>query len=115
MHNFLKDKGKVDYIPYENECDGDDDFPLGLRSIYKETFDYRLYCAWPGDQQLPRVYEVFHFWGYKYMIHGANLGLFIVENVHVGSKHRNNSQQTTRRLITYYGSSYYIGEWRRLT
>ena len=39
MHNFLKDKGKVDYIPYENQCDGDDDFPLSLRSIYKEKFD----------------------------------------------------------------------------
>jgi hypothetical protein len=39
MHNFLKDKGKVDYIPYENEFDGDDDLPLSLRSIYKETFD----------------------------------------------------------------------------
>jgi hypothetical protein len=25
MHHFIKDKGKVDYIPYENECDGDDD------------------------------------------------------------------------------------------
>ena len=35
MHNLLKDKGKVDYIPYENECDGDDDFPLSLRSITK--------------------------------------------------------------------------------
>jgi hypothetical protein len=84
-------KGKVDYIPYEDECDGDDDFPLGLRSIYKETFDRRLYCAWPSDRQLPRVYEVFQFWGYNYMIqpsniHGANLGLFIVENVHVESR-----------------------------
>ena len=39
MHNLLKDKGKVDYIPYENECDIDDEFPLSLRSIYKETFD----------------------------------------------------------------------------
>jgi hypothetical protein len=68
MHNLLKDKGKVDYIPYENECDGDDDLPLSLRSIYKETFDRRLYCAWPSDQQLPRVYEVFQFWGYNYMI-----------------------------------------------
>jgi hypothetical protein len=45
MHNLLKDKGKVDYIPYENECDGDDDFPLSLRSIYKETFDHQLYCV----------------------------------------------------------------------
>ena len=43
MHNLLKDKGKVDYIPYENECDGDDDFPLTSRSIYKDTFDHRLY------------------------------------------------------------------------
>lgn len=88
MHSLLKDKGKVDYIPYENECDGDDDFPLSLRSIYKETFDRRLYCACPSDQQLPRVYEVFQFWGYNYMIppsniHGVNLGLFIVQNVHV--------------------------------
>jgi hypothetical protein len=33
MHNLLKDKGKVDYIPYENECDVDDDLPLRLRSI----------------------------------------------------------------------------------
>ena len=56
MHNLLKDKGKVDYIPYDNECDGDDDFPLSLRSIYKEIFDRRLYCTWPSDQQLPRVY-----------------------------------------------------------
>jgi hypothetical protein len=91
MHNLLKDKGKVDYIPYDNEFDGDDDFPLSLRSIYKETFDRRLYCAWPNDQQLPRVYEVFQFWGYNYMIrpsniHGENLGLFIVQNFHVGSK-----------------------------
>ena len=39
MHNFFRDKGKVDYIPYENECDGDDEFTLKLRSIYKETFD----------------------------------------------------------------------------
>jgi hypothetical protein len=39
MHNMLKDKGKVDYIPYENGCDGDDELPLSLRSIYKETFD----------------------------------------------------------------------------
>jgi hypothetical protein len=68
VHNFIKDKGKVDYIAYENECDGEDDFPLILRSIYKETFDRRLYCAWPSDQQLPRVYEVFQFWGYNYMI-----------------------------------------------
>jgi hypothetical protein len=119
MHNLLKDKGKVDYIPYENECDGDDDFPLSLRPIYKETFDHRLYCTWPNDQQLPRVYEVFQFWGYNYMIrpsniHGENLGLFIVQNVHVGSKHRKNSQQTTRILMPYYCPSYYIGEWRRL-
>ena len=28
MHNLHKDKGKVEYIPYENECDGDNDFPL---------------------------------------------------------------------------------------
>ena len=47
-------------------------------------------------------------------IHGANLGLFIVENVHVGSKHRNNSQQISRTLMPYYGPSYYNGEWRRL-
>ena len=47
-------------------------------------------------------------------IHGVNLGLFIVKNVHVGYKHGNNSQQTTRILITYYGPSYYNGEWRRL-
>ena len=47
-------------------------------------------------------------------IHEVNLGLFIVENVHVGSKHRNNSQQTSRRLMPYYGPSYYGGEWRRL-
>ena len=40
MHNLLKDKGKVDYIPYENKCDGDDEFLLSLRSIYKETFDH---------------------------------------------------------------------------
>ena len=33
MHNLLKDRGKVDYIPYENECDRDDDLPLSLRSI----------------------------------------------------------------------------------
>ena len=45
MHNFLKDKGNVDYIPYENECDVDDNLPLILRSIYKDTFDHRLYCA----------------------------------------------------------------------
>ena len=61
MHNLLKDKGKVDYIPYENECDVDDEFPLILRSIYKETFDRRLYCAWPSDQQLPTLYEMFQF------------------------------------------------------
>ena len=47
-------------------------------------------------------------------IHGVNLGLPIVQNVHVGSKHRNTSQQTTRRLIPYYGPSYYNGEWIRL-
>ena len=35
MHNLHKDKGKVEYLPYENECDGYDDFPLNLRSIYK--------------------------------------------------------------------------------
>ena len=39
MHNLLKDKGIVDYIPYENECVVDDYLPLSLRSIYKETFD----------------------------------------------------------------------------
>lgn len=120
MHNLLKCKGKVQYIPYENEYNGDDDFPLSLKSIYKETFDRRLYCAWPSDQQLPRVYEVFQFWGYNYMIqpsniHGANLGIFIGKNVHVGSTHRNNSQPTTRRLMPYYGLSYYSGEWRRIT
>jgi hypothetical protein len=49
-----------------------------------------------------------------YNIHGANLGLFIVQNVHVGSKNRNNSQQTTRRLMPYYGPSYYSGEWKRI-
>jgi hypothetical protein len=119
MHYLLKDKGKVDFIPYENECDGDDDLTLSLRSIYKETFDHRLYCAWSSDQQLPRVYEVFQFWGYNYMIrpsniHGENMGLFIVQNFHVGSKNRNNSQQTTRRLMPYYGPSYYSGEWKRL-
>jgi hypothetical protein len=119
MHNLLKDKGKVDYIPYENECDGDDDLPLIFRLIYKETFDHHLYCAWPNDQKLPRVYEVFQFWGYNYMIqlsniYGENLGLFIVQNFHVGSKHRKNSQQTTRRLMPYYGLSYYNGEWRRV-
>ena len=48
-------------------------------------------------------------------IHGENLGLFIVQNVHMGSKHRNNSQQTTRILMPYYDLSYYSGEWRRLT
>ena len=47
-------------------------------------------------------------------IHGENLGLFIVQNVHVVYKNRNNSQQTTRRLMPYYGPSYYSGEWRRL-
>jgi hypothetical protein len=106
MHNFLKDKGKVDYIPYENECDGDDELSLSLRSIYKETFDRQLNFAWPSDQELPRVYEVFQFWGYSYMIrpsniHGANMGLFIVQNVHVGYKNKKNSQQTTRRLMPY--------------
>jgi hypothetical protein len=110
MHNLLKDKGKMDYILYENEFDGDDEFPLSLRSIYKDTFDCRLYCALPSDQQLPRVYEVFQFWGYNYMIrpsniHGENLGIFVVQNVHMGSKNRNNSQQTTRRLMPYYGPS----------
>lgn len=119
MHQLLKDKGKVDYIPYENECDVDEELPLNLRSIYKDTFDRRLYCAWPGDHQLPSVYEVFQFCGYIYMIrpsniHGANMGLFIVQNVNVGSKHRNTSQQTTRRLMPYYGPTYYSGEWRRL-
>ena len=109
----------MDYIPYENECDVDDDLPLSLRSIYKETFDCRLYCAWPSDQQLPRVYEMSQFWVYSYMIrpsniHGVNLGIFIVKNVHIGSKHRNNSQQTSRILMPYYGPSYYSGEWRRL-
>ena len=109
----------MDYIPYENEFDGDDEFPLSLRSIDKDTSDRQLYCTWPSDQQLPRVYEVFEFWGSNYMIqpsniHGANLGLFIVQNVHVGSKHRNNSQQTTSKLMPYYGPSYYCGEWRRL-
>ena len=73
MHNLLKDKGKVDYIPYENKCDGDDEFLLSLRSIYKETFDRRLYCAWPSDQQLPIVYEMFQFWGYSYMIRPSNI------------------------------------------
>jgi hypothetical protein len=95
MHNLLKDKGKVDYIPYENECDGDDELPLSLRSIYKETFDHRLYFTLSSDQQLPRVYELFQFWGYSYIlrpsnIHGENLGIFVVQNVHVGYKHRNN-------------------------
>ena len=61
MHNLHKDKGKVEYIPYENECDGDDDIPLNLRSIYKDTFDHQLYFTWPSDQQLPTVYEVFQF------------------------------------------------------
>ena len=112
-------RGKMDYILYENECDGDDEFPLSLRSIYKETFDRRLYCAWPSDQQLLRVYEVFQFWGYNYMIrpsniHGENLGLFIVQNIHVGSKNRKDSQQTTRILMPYYGPSYFSGEWKRL-
>ena len=106
MHNVHKDKGKVEYIPYGTEYDGDDDFTLTLRSIYTETFDHWHYYAWPSDHQQPRVYEAFQFWGYNYMIrpsniHGENLGLFIVQNVHVGSKHRNNSQQTTRRLILF--------------
>jgi len=84
----------VDYIPYENECDGDDEFPMNFRSIYEDTFDRRLYCSWLGDQQLPSVYEVFQFLGYRYIIqptniHVVNLGLFIVQDVHVGSKHRN--------------------------
>jgi hypothetical protein len=39
IHNLIKEKGKVDYIPCENGCDANDDFPLSLRSIYKETFD----------------------------------------------------------------------------
>jgi hypothetical protein len=47
-------------------------------------------------------------------IHGENIGLFIVQNVHLGYKNRNNSQQTIRRLIPYYGLSYYSGEWKRL-
>ena len=47
-------------------------------------------------------------------IPGANPGLFIVENVHVGSKHRKNSQQTSKILMPYYGPSYYSGEWRRI-
>jgi hypothetical protein len=89
-----------------------------LRSIHKDTFEFWLYCAWSSDQQLPRVYEMFQFWGYNYMIrpsniHGANLGLFIIKNVHVGYKHKNNSQQTTR-IFPYYGLSYCSGEWRRL-
>jgi len=92
MHKLTKDKGKVDYILYENECDGDDEFPLKLRTIYNDAFDRRLYCAWLGDQQLPSVYEVFHFWGYDYIIqpsniHGANMGIFVVDNAHVESKH----------------------------
>ena len=45
MHKLLQDKGKVEYKPYENECDGDDEFPLELRSIYKENSDRKLYCA----------------------------------------------------------------------
>ena len=104
MHNLHEDRGKVEYIPYENECDGDDDFPLNLRSIYKETFDHQLYCDCPSDQWLPRVYKVFQFWGYNYMIrpsniHGDNLGLCIVQNLHVEYKHRNNSQLITKRLM----------------
>lgn len=119
MHNLLKDKGMTDYIHYENECDGDVVFPLSLVSIYKETFDLWLYCAWPSDQQLPRGYAVFQFWGYSYIIwpsniDGVNLGLFIFQNAHVGSKHRNNSQQTSMILMPYYGLSYYSGEWRRI-
>jgi hypothetical protein len=42
------------------------------------------------------------------------MGLFVVQNVHVGSKNRKNSQQTTRILMPYYGPSYYSGEWKRL-
>jgi hypothetical protein len=42
------------------------------------------------------------------------MGLFIVQNVHVGYKNRNNSQQTTMSLMPYYGPSYYNGEWKRL-
>ena len=119
MRNLLKDKGNVDYISYENECDGYDELPLNLRLVYKYTFDHRLYCVWPSDQELPKVYEVFQFWGYIYIIrpsniHGLNPCLFNFQNVHVGSKHRNNSQQTTRILMPYYGSSYYSGEWRML-
>ena len=68
MHNLLKHKGKIDYIPYENEFDADDDFLMSLRSIYKEKFDRRVYYNWHSDQQLPRVYEVFRFWVYNYMI-----------------------------------------------
>ena len=29
---------------------------------------HRLYCAWPSHQQLPRVYDMFQFWRYNYMI-----------------------------------------------
>ena len=47
-------------------------------------------------------------------IHGVNLGLFIFQNIHVGSKHRKNSQQISMRLMPYYGPPYYSGEWRRL-
>ena len=47
-------------------------------------------------------------------IHGANLGLFIFKNFHVGSKHINNSQQTARQLMPYYGPSYSSGQWRML-
>ena len=83
MRNLLKYKGKVDYIPYENECDGDDKFTLNLRTIFKDTFYHRLYWALHDDQQLPRIYEVFQFWGYIYMIrpsniHGSNMNLFYV-------------------------------------
>jgi len=119
MYNLIKYKGDVDYILYENECDGYDDLSLSLRSIYKETFDCQLYCTWPNNQLVPRVYEVFQFWGYNYMtqpsnIHGANLGLFIAQPCYLGSKHRKNSQKTTRILMSYYSMSYCNGEWRML-
>ena len=43
---LLVQKGKVDqYIPYENECDGYDHLPLGLRSIYKESIAISLKCS----------------------------------------------------------------------
>jgi hypothetical protein len=51
---------------------------------------------------------------YWYWYGMVNLGLFFVQNIYVGSKNRNNSQQTTRRLMSYYGPSYYSGEWKRL-